>query len=75
MRKEKVIVHLKGIILVGCVLVHDEGARITDYLNHEHQFIAMTDVKVLDKDGTITKEEDYVCVNKNQIIFVKTEGE
>jgi len=75
MKSEKVVIHMEDFILVGCVHLRRVNIKVADYLNSSEQFIPMSNVTILDKDGRITREEEFVCVNKNAIRLIKHEGE
>lgn len=52
----------------------DGGFRITDYMNiPETHFMPLTEVTIFTLDGQVFSEEKFLCVNKDKIIFIKSE--
>ncbi len=46
------------------------GARLTDYVVGAHQFIAMTEVEVKDKNGNVLLHSPFLDVNRDQIEMI-----
>jgi hypothetical protein len=47
-----------------------QGKRLKDTLNNPEQFIAVTDARVMGKDGMPTHRSDFLALNKDQIVWV-----
>lgn len=74
-KKNSVIIFTDRFEVQG-ILSIKEGFRLTDYLNTPQiQFIPLVKVKVKDfATGEEVLKTDYICLNKDSIIFAKTEG-
>ncbi len=53
------------------------NARLSDFLNGEHMFLALTDAIVYGPEGTLLTKESFISVNKHAVKLViedKTAG-
>ena len=46
------------------------NARLSDFLNSEHTFIALTNALVYGMDGTLLAKESFISVNKQAVKLV-----
>lgn len=46
------------------------NARLSDFLNSEHHFIALTNALVYAADGTLLANESFISVNKQAVKVV-----
>jgi hypothetical protein len=51
------------------------NARLSDFLNNEHLFIALTNAVVYGEDGKLLASESFLSVNKQAIKVVVEETE
>jgi hypothetical protein len=51
------------------------NARLSDFLNNENTFIALTDAIVYGADGKLLANESFLSVSKHAIKLVIEEGE
>lgn len=76
MRREKVVVYIDDMRLVGFVHLVRAGSRVSDHLNQTTtRFIPLTEVTFYNKEGQRIKEEKFVCLNKDLITIVEEKGE
>lgn len=56
----------------GEILLPSSGynARLSDFLNNDHTFIALTNAQVYDIDGKLLTSESFLSVNKRTIKVV-----
>jgi len=74
-RRKKVMIFVEeGLKIKGEIFLR-EGFRLMDYLNsYEHLFFPLTNVEVYNQNGEIILKTDFVCINKNNILFAKEEA-
>ena len=61
---------------VNAVAYIEEGFRLTDFLNTaEVQFLPLTNVTVSELGGKEIDRAKFVCINKNSIVFARSEDE
>ena len=46
------------------------GARLTDYIVESHQFIAVTDVEVFDRQGNLLLKTPFLDINRDHIVVI-----
>ncbi|MGA7938154.1 MAG: hypothetical protein WCA35_31685 [Kovacikia sp.] len=51
------------------------NARLSDFLNNDHTFIALTEAIVYGSDGKLLASESFLSVSKHAIKLVIEEGE
>ncbi len=51
------------------------NARLSDFLNHDNTFIALTNAVVYGADGKLMANESFLSVNKQAIKLVVEEGD
>ena len=55
-------------------LVMEEGLRLSNYLNKDSvHFIILTKVSVYDWSDKLLMSSDFLCVNKDSVIFARDE--
>lgn len=75
MYKEKISIIFPEYKVVGFIHVMREGYRITDYFNQTGtQYVAITQAKMFDRQDNLIGECDFLCANKDNILFIKPEG-
>ena len=47
-----------------------KGERVKDELGRTENFLALTDASVLDQDGIVLYENEFVAVHRGQIVWV-----
>jgi hypothetical protein len=58
----------------GCVYVRT-GERLRDELNRAEQFLAVTDASVIDLQGKLLYECEFLTLNRDQIVWVMPEAD
>ncbi|HEY61142.1 MAG TPA: hypothetical protein G4N95_00675 [Anaerolineae bacterium] len=56
-------------LVQGIVYVHPEK-RLKDELAKTEKFLAVTDAKILDDNGKILYETDFLAINIDQVIWI-----
>ncbi len=46
------------------------GERLKDELDRDELFMALTDAKVIDSDGKVVYQTDFIAVHRAQIVWV-----
>jgi hypothetical protein len=70
-QKLRVKIVLNHLQVFGIINVPINGyrCRLSDLLNHDQDFIALTDVKVYEQEKLIEKTS-FMCINKHAIILL-----
>lgn len=64
----------EGLKIKGEILLR-EGFRLMDYLNsYKHPFFPLNNVEVYDQKDEFIFKIDFICINKNNILFAKEEA-
>ncbi|MBT3323077.1 MAG: hypothetical protein HN392_12410 [Anaerolineae bacterium] len=64
-----VLVQTTTHLIQGVVHVQKDE-RLQDELDQESNFLALTDVRILDADGKISYKSDFIAIQRQQIIWV-----
>ena len=51
-----------------------EGERLSDMLNREDHFLAVTDATIYDQDGQVISSSGFLAVNIDLIVWLRPEG-
>ncbi len=72
MEKQRIRVYLSQYIIDGTIHGLEQGVRVTDYLNAaDETFIPLTNVTIFDGERNKIKEENYLCLSLDKILFVE----
>ena len=75
MDKARVSLYLEGLEVVGDVHLQSRRQRLTDLLNTgSENFIALTNVKIFDREANLVRQEDFICVNKAMVSMARLTG-
>jgi small nuclear ribonucleoprotein (snRNP)-like protein len=74
-KKIKTIIQLKqNYKITGEVVAYDNyNGRISDVINYDKKFVNITGVEVRSADDTIIYKGNFLCLNKDSILFFYTE--
>jgi hypothetical protein len=73
-KKIKTIIHIKDYKITGEVVAYESyKGRLSDVMNYDKRFINLTGVEIKASDDTIFYKGDFLCLNKDAIIFFYTE--
>lgn len=73
-KKIKTIIQLKDYKVTGEVVAYDNyNGRISDVINYDKKFVNVTGVEVKSSDDTIIYKGNFLCLNKDSIIFFYTD--
>ena len=69
----EVLVQTTTHLIKGMIHVHKEE-RLKDGLDNESTFFALTEASILDSEGKILYKNDFVAIQKKQIVWVIPES-
>jgi hypothetical protein len=74
-KKIKTTVQLKqGYKITGEIVAYENyNGRISDVINYDKKFVNITGVEVRSTDDTIIYKGNFLCLNKDSILFFYTE--
>lgn len=72
--KTKVRIYTDQFIIVG-EIGKFSGTRMTDYIINAHEFIAVTDAKVLTPEENVLFRADFLNIQKGKIVIIVPEAE
>ena len=73
-KKIKTIVQLKDFKITGEIVAYENyDGRISDVINYDKKFVNITEVEVKSSDDTIIYKGNFLCLNKDSIIFFYTD--
>ena len=73
-KKIKTIIHLKDYKITGEVVAYENyKGRLSDVMNYDKRFVNITGVEIKSSDDTIFFKGNFLCLNKDAIIFFYTE--
>ena len=64
-----VLVQMTTHLIRGTVHIHREE-RLKDELDREEIFLALTDASILDAEGKIRYQNDFIAVQRSQIVWI-----
>lgn len=67
--QKKVIIQTSQQKIIGTIHIRMDN-RLIDELNDSNQFLAITDVNILDSENKIIHQSDFLSINTDQIIWV-----
>ncbi len=72
-RKKVMIFMEEGLKIKGEASLR-EGFRLMDYLNsYKHFFFPLNNVEIYNQKDELIFKTDFICINKNNILFAKEE--
>jgi plasmid replication initiation protein len=73
-KKIKTIIHIKDYKITGEIVAYENyNGRVSDVINYDKKFINISGVEVKSSDDAIFYKGDFLCLNKDAIIFFYTE--
>lgn len=67
--RKEVIIQTASHKITGTIHIQMDN-RIIDELNETNQFMAITDAKIMDQEGNVLYQAEFLSINVNQIIWV-----
>ena len=72
--RTSVVIYMQDLVIEGDIALH-MGSRLTDYLQSDKDFIAVTDAVVKYPDGKQKFQAPFLSINRNQVkLIVPQEG-
>jgi hypothetical protein len=67
--QKKVIIQTHNQKIIGTIHIQLDN-RLIDELNGTHQFLAITDVEIFNKENVLLHKSDFLTINISQITWV-----